>query len=201
MGRKQGKVRGKTYCYYRCNDYSRRLGCTPHSISEEKLLAAVTEAARVRAAVLAEAEEAIKDARRSPGRHAADAADARMKALLDECGRYRDLRAGLYRDQAEGLVSREEYRDMDARFAEKIRAAEDAVEALRKKRGGMADGKDGLLPWLESVKKLGDVKELTREALACLVDHVDVYEGHRIEVRFRFEDETRELLETEGTGQ
>lgn len=195
MCRKLGKVSGKMYCYYRCARFIRDHGCASHNISEKKLLSAVTEAVKVRLALLLQADEILKNAESLPlKRHTVETVDIRIQALLDEATRFRNLRTRLYQDQANGVVDREEYVQMDARFAQKQKAAEDAIEELRKKRESLMSEKTDMAPWLESIRKYGQVQELSREMLVALVDHIDVFEGHRVEVHFRYEEETEELL-------
>lgn len=185
----------RQYCNYRCSAYIRSHGCTSHNIPEWMLVSAVTEAVRQRIAVLLEVEELLKNAKRLPGKqHTAATLDTQIQTLLDEITRIRNRRTRLYQDQAEGLVDREEYMELDAQFAERQKAAEDTIEALQKKRERLMNERTDLAPWLESIKKNGNIQELSREMLVCLVDHIDVFQEHRVEVHFRYEEETDELL-------
>ena len=83
---------------------------------------------------------------------------------------------------------------MDQRFYEKLKTAEDGIEVLQQKRADLMSEKILLKPWLESIRKYANIQKLTREVLVMLVERVDVFEGHRIEVHFRNEDEIRDVL-------
>lgn len=196
MNRRPGSAHGKEYFYYKCSEYVHNGTCTSHCISEKKLTKAVTEAIRMKVEELLEITEFLEEADRMPGkRHAVTVIDTQIKALLEETARFRNLKTHLYQDKVEGLISLEEYTEMDRRFSEKLTAAEDAIEKLQEKRAAVLSEELLLMPWLESIRQYRNIRELSRKVLVALVDRIDVFEGHRMEVHFRFEQEVRELLE------
>lgn len=197
MIRKPGNAHGKQYYYYRCSEFVHHHNCSSHNISEEKLCKAVTAAIRSYVGMLLQREDLLRNVDQLPRkRHAVTVIDTQIKTLLDEVARYRNLRTHLYQDHVEGMLSDEEFADMDQRFSEKLKTAEDGIEALQQKQSDLMSEKTSLKPWLESIKKYRNIQKLTREVLVMLVERVDVFEGHRIEVHFRYEDEIRDILTT-----
>lgn len=195
MIRRPAKVNGKQYYYYRCSEFVRTHGCSSHNISEEKLCSAVTKAIRTEVESLLLVEDLLKNAAQLPEkRHAVVAVETQIRSLLDETERLQNLKMHLYQDQVEGLIRRNEYEEINERYSSKLKALEDAIEGLQKRRERLMDEKTRLMPWLESIKKYRNIKELNREVLACMVDRIDVFEGHAIEVHFHYEEDIERLL-------
>lgn len=108
---------------------------------------------------------------------------------------YSNLKIRLYQDLCDDVVSREEYGEMNARFAQKIKETQDKIQEIREKKQE-ALKHDTLLPtWLEEFKQYEHIKTLERRVVVELIDHIDVHSKTEIEIHFCFEDELHSITE------
>ena len=121
--------------------------------------------------------------------------DGQINALEAELERYRNLKVRLYQDFCDDVVSKEEYSEMNARFAQKIKEAQDKIQAIQDKKQE-AVKHDTMLPgWLEELKQYQHIKTLERRVVVELIDHIDIHSKEEIEIHFCFEDELHSITE------
>ena len=119
---------GKKYQYYHCSTYKNGGGCTPHMINSEKLTESVLAAIRHQVTLLVEAEKVLSNAELASGEQIGiKILDSQITALEAELERYSNLKIRLYQDLCDDVVSREEYGEMNTRFAQKIKEAQDKI--------------------------------------------------------------------------
>ncbi|MCD8348012.1 MAG: recombinase family protein [Lachnospiraceae bacterium] len=190
---------GKKYVYYHCSTYKNGDGCSSHLISEKKLTEAVLNAIRSQAAMLVDAEHIIAAAQSLPdGGFGAQDIKRQIVALDAEAERYRELKQKLYEDMRDGLVGRDEYQEINARFSNKMREALEKREKAEAKRKKLLSGGSVLQPWLKDFCQYKEIRQLDRWVLTSLVDRIIVYSKDSIEVQFRFRNEMQELLNDAG---
>ena len=187
---------GKKYQYYHCSTYKNGGGCTPHMINSEKLTESVLTAIRHQVSLLVEAEKVLSNAELASGEQIGiKILDSQITALEAELERYSNLKIRLYQDLCDDVVSREEYGEMNTRFAQKIKEAQDKIQEIREKKQE-ALKHDTLLPtWLEEFKQYEHIKTLERRVVVELIDHIDVHSKTEIEIHFCFEDELHSITE------
>ena len=187
---------GKKYQYYHCSTYKNGGGCTPHMINSEKLTESVLAAIRHQVTLLVEAEKVLSHAELASGEQIGiKILDSQITALEAELERYSNLKIRLYQDLCDDVVSREEYGEMNTRFAQKIKEAQDKIQEIREKKQE-ALKHDTLLPtWLEEFKQYEHIKTLERRVVVELIDHIDVHSKTEIEIHFCFEDELHSITE------
>lgn len=184
------------YQYYHCSTYKNGGGCTPHMINSEKLTESVLAAIRHQVTLLVEAEKVLSNAELASGEQIGiKILDSQITALEAELERYSNLKIRLYQDLCDDVVSREEYGEMNTRFAQKIKEAQDKIQEIREKKQE-ALKHDTLLPtWLEEFKQYEHIKTLERRVVVELIDHIDVHSKTEIEIHFCFEDELHSITE------
>lgn len=184
------------YQYYHCSTYKNGGGCTPHMINSEKLTESVLAAIRHQVTLLVEAEKVLSNAELASGEQIGiKILDSQITALEAELERYSNLKIRLYQDLCDDVVSREEYGEMNTRFAQKIKEAQDKIQEIREKKQE-ALKHDTLLPtWLEEFKQYEHIKTLERRVVVELIDHIDVHSKTEIEIHFCFEDELHNITE------
>ena len=187
---------GKKYQYYHCSTYKNGGDCTPHMINSEKLTESVLAAIRHQVTLLVEAEKVLSNAELASGEQIGiKILDSQITALEAELERYSNLKIRLYQDLCDDVVSREEYGEMNTRFAQKIKEAQDKIQEIREKKQE-ALKHDTLLPtWLEEFKQYEHIKTLERRVVVELIDHIDVHSKTEIEIHFCFEDELHSITE------
>ena len=196
MIRRTVTKKGKKYQYYHCSTYKNGGDCTPHMINGEKLEESVLAAIRHQVALLVEAEQVLSHADLASGEQiGVKILDGQINALEAELERYRNLKVRLYQDFCDDVVSKEEYSEMNARFAQKIKEAQDKIQAIQDKKQE-AVKHDTMLPgWLEELKQYQHIKTLERRVVVELIDHIDIHSKEEIEIHFCFEDELHSITE------
>jgi uncharacterized coiled-coil protein SlyX len=109
----------------------------------------------------------------------------KKKAELERC---RELRAMLYSDMKEGIVSKEDYVELHAAYGKRLRNAEESIRVIQKEMDEAA-GKAGLSnSWIDYFTKHQDIEELNRTVVVELIREIRVYDKKNIEVIFDFDD-------------
>ncbi|MCD7887764.1 MAG: recombinase family protein, partial [Clostridiales bacterium] len=191
--------KGKKYSYYTCRD-CRDGGRTSKRVSERKAYAAILASIREMAETAARVQQRMDETGALPEQgKLAVRHDRRMVQLQDELERCARLRDGLHEDYASGVLSREEYRDYAQMYSVKLERAKTALKSAEEEHKRLlAACREAR--WLSAFRQYRGLKELTRPVLARLVERVLVYEGGRMEIRFREADVIQATLEMYGWG-
>jgi DNA invertase Pin-like site-specific DNA recombinase len=195
MLRKTNAYKGARYPYYVCGKHRADTSvCTTHNISANECENAVLSALRLHTSAVLDVEKALACAESM--KYQQDGVrklTARLEAKQDEIKKYNDFRLSLYESYREGVIPKEDFLAFKASYDEKLKDAEAAARQLRedieKTAAGEADSRD----WIGKFRAYSDCAALERKTVAELVDSVIVYEGGRIEVRFRFYNEFERL--------
>ena len=116
-------------------------------------------------------------------------ADGRVQAKQQEVEKYRRYKMKLHEDYADGILSREDYTAFGKRYDAKISEAEKTVQALKTEIENLVNGNTGEQEWIEHFKEYRNIRELTRKLAVALIERIEVYEGKRIHILFRFQVE------------
>ena len=196
MIRRTVTKKGKQYHYYYCSTYKRGDGCSSHNISEAKLLANVLAVVKNQIKLLVEAEKILSAIDRLPqGSLGVKSLDSQIAALEGEIERYKQLKSKVYGDLTDGIVSRDEFKDINARFTGKISSAKAAQNELIAKRETLLSREKGANTWLDTFRQYKNIEYLDRKAVASMIDSIVVFDTDTVEIHFRCEDEMYEMLE------
>lgn len=195
MVRRTATKNGKKYYYYHCSTYKRGDGCTSHNISEEKLMEGILEVVQKQIALLVEADTILNEIDRLPQEQLGiKTIHSQLMSLEKEIERYKDLKTKVYQDMLDGVVSREEYKEINARFTEKLSAAKDAKAELEAKRDKLLSRASNIRPWMSYFREYRNVDHLDRKMIASIIDSIDIYDTGRLEINYRYADEIKEML-------
>ncbi|MCD8013512.1 MAG: recombinase family protein [Lachnospiraceae bacterium] len=187
---------GKKYHYYHCSTYKNGDGCSSHLISESRLTQAVLAAVQNQVTLLMDAEKIIAAVGQNAQEdYSVKAVDTQLLKLEEEVNRYQDLKARLYEDMQDGVISRDEFKDMNIRFMKQMKASQEKATQMKEKRERLLSEKNQLQPWLEGFREYRSIDHLERKVLTSIVDHITVNGKDNIEIHFRYEDEIKELLQ------
>ena len=103
--------------------------------------------------------------------------DTQIKTLYKEMQKYEELKNNLYEDMTDGIISREEYRDIKQTFSKKIETAKNTRHELEEKRKRMLSNEMCTQQWVEEFKQYHNIGT------------------DRIEIHFNYEDEIAEFVE------
>lgn len=108
--------------------------------------------------------------------------------------------AALYQDWKEGILDQDEYFYMKKRYEEELTGCEGEREELmgRKQEYIMAYTSEN--PALKAVSEIPYDFVLSRELVDRLIEKIEIYEGNRVRVSFKFQDEMQRLLRAKEAG-
>lgn len=108
--------------------------------------------------------------------------------------------AVLYQDWKEGILDQDEYLYMKKRYEEELTGCEGEREELmgRKQEYIMAYTSEN--PALKAVSEIPYDFVLSRELVDRLIEKIEIYEGNRVRVSFKFQDEMQRLLRAKEAG-
>ncbi len=128
-------------------------------------------------------------ARRPLQKVAAEKLDKRLEALRQELVKKQDIRDSLYRRYAAGEVSRADFYEFKRIFTRDCEEVERAIEAQQQELDRILESSTPDSPWIQHFKQFGQLETLNREVLVRLVERILVYEGGRIEIVFRYQEQ------------
>lgn len=188
---------GRKYHYYHCSTYKSGDGCNAHLVSEKKLTEIVLEAIRKQVELLVKAESVLEQIELLPKeRYDVKNVHKQIDTLAAEIERYQELKTRLYQDMQDGVIGRDEFKEINERFTQKINAAKDSRRRLEAKLEALLKEEAELQPWIEEFKTYRNIEHLERKIVVSLIDHIDVYGKDKLEIHFRFEDEIQELFKS-----
>lgn len=120
--------------------------------------------------------------------------EIRKEAKEKEAERCRELRDYLYEDFREGIISKEDYKELHDGYTEKRKKAEEAVRSIDQQISEVMESKSDKYHWLDYFAEHQNIQELTRTVAVELIDQILVYDKKHIEVRFNFDDCYQSLL-------
>lgn len=196
------RVRGeKSYSYFHCSTAKSGDGCSSHLINTDKLERVVLETIQTEIRLLVMAENVLNQIDRiSEQQSSVKAVTIQIEALDVDIERYQNLKVQLYTDMLEELISKDEYRSLNARFTEKTETAKRQREELLERKHTLLSNKTHLKPWLEDFKKHENITKLERQIVVELIEKIIVYDKTRVEIRFRHGDEIQEMITLAGVG-
>ena len=105
------------------------------------------------------------------------------------------MKVNLYSDMADGVISREEYREFHANYDRRIADRQKQLGRLKEERSQAMENSSGNIEWIAQFKKFQHLTELDRECIVHLIERILIYDGKRIEVCFRYRDELESALQ------
>lgn len=195
MVRKKVRSGSLEYVYYVCSGNKKNKDiCSSHRISENTLNMAITKTLQLHLKQLGDLQESIRYIRETSGN-----SDKIKKLVLqsekrkEDIEKYNRLKLECYEDYKKELITQDEYMLFKKELDNRIEEIQRAITELGKKKRMLLDGgyeKESLLEKFLTSKEI----ELKRSILVRFISRIYVYEDHRIEIIFRYQDEIRQLL-------
>ena len=105
-----------------------------------------------------------------------------------------ELRASLYEDLKDGIISKEDYETLKVGMNERIANAKKAIAELNKSKINIEAGISEHQCWLEQFARFKNVNLITREVIVSLVEKIYIYEENEVEVVFNYRDEFKDIV-------
>ena len=194
MVRKKVRSGSLEYVYYVCSGNKKDKDiCSSHRISENTLNMAITKTLQLHLKQLGDLQESIRYIRETSGN-----SDKIKKLVLqsekrkEDIEKYNRLKLECYEDYKKELITQDEYMLFKKELDNRIEEIQRAITELGKKKRMLLDGgyeKESLLEKFLTSKEI----ELKRSILVRFISRIYVYEDHRIEIIFRYQDEIEQL--------
>ena len=181
--------------YINCSSYVRKEGCCSHNLNLKRIESAVLGAIRVQIEYLVRARDRLKaEGVTSYRGDTIQKLDAEIEKVLKEEKRFMNLKTHLYEDKVNGIVSADEYKELDRHFTESLTAVEGRIAQLQAERERVSTEQMNIIPWIESIMQFRGLEKLSRRAVIMMVDYVYIHKNKTVDVHFRYQDEIRDLM-------
>lgn len=102
--------------------------------------------------------------------------------------------AGVHGDYADEILTREDFLNYNELYSKRIEEYDRKITELEAERQNLQTAPNAY-PFLDVYRKYRKLEEITRPMVVELIEKIEVYEGNRVEITFRFHDEIADLLE------
>ena len=194
MVRKKAYSGSFEYVYYVCSGNKKNKDtCSSHRISENALNVAVTKTLQLHLKHLADLQESILYIRKT----SCNSDKIKMMVLQSEkikgdIEKYNRLKLECYEDYKNELITQGEYLLFKKELDNRIEDTKKAATELSKKKRMLLDGRYEKESFMEKFLTSKDI-ELKRSLFVRFISQIYVYEDHRIEIMFRYQDEIKQL--------
>ena len=194
--RRSASYKGKRYIYYQCSGSKQNKGsCTSHNLRDEKLHNIVRNALQMQIQIVmeeAEFVESIRQAQQEPYR--VRRIERQIRQLTAEKAHTQGIKEKLYGDYADEILTREDFLNYNELYSKRIEEYDRKITELEAERKNLQTAPNAY-PFLDVYRKYRKLEEITRPMVVELIEKIEVYEGNRVEITFRFHDEIADLLE------
>lgn len=104
------------------------------------------------------------------------------------------IKEKLYGDYADEILTREDFLNYNELYSKRIEEYDRKIEELETEQQNLQTAPNAY-PFLDVYRKYRKLEEITRPMVVELIEKIEVYEGNRVEIAFRFHDEIADLLE------
>ncbi len=173
--------------------------CSPHSIATDKLENAVLELLRKHIESIMDLQRVLAFIGTIPFRQMdMKKLEERKAEMQSEVERCTHLRSMLYEDLKDGMISREEYRELHTAYENRRKNARLAIRQTDLEMEGILERKSRGFVWLDYFTEHRNIEKLTRNVAVSLIREVRVVDKNSIEVMFDFDDCYQECMDNLG---
>ena len=194
--RRSASYKGKRYIYYQCSGSKQNKGsCTSHNLRDEKFYNIVRNALQMQIQIVMEETEfveSIRQAQQEPYR--VRRIERQIRQLTAEKAHTQGIKEKLYGDYAEEILTREDFLNYNELYSKRVEEYDRKITELEAERQNLQTAPNAY-PFLDVYRKYRKLEEITRPMVVELIKKIEVYEGNRVEITFRFHDEIADLLE------
>ena len=198
-GRAMSRIASKgIYVYYQCGTYKSlsKNACTMHSIKNTRLEVGVLFAIQQQVHLAVTYSELVSRINAAPLKKSKSNRLEDMIAVKEkELSKIMRYKQALYQDWKDGEITHNDYRHMSEDYEQQAESINTVLRTLREERDQLENGMAAESPFLTAFLKYQNIDKLTRDILIELIDHIKVYEGGNISVKFKYADEFRRMAE------
>jgi DNA invertase Pin-like site-specific DNA recombinase len=190
MTRKTNTVNNKSYHYYYCPT-TKKQGCpSTRMIAESALTECVLENVKAHVANVASLDAILES---GDGKRLTDALTKQYAVRISDNERrleqIRGFKSSLYESLMNGLISKDDYKTLKAKYAEDESKLIAALESLRQELDDILAGKGERLRWTENFKRFEKLTELDRRTVVNLIQSIRVLSKTELQITFNYQSE------------
>jgi len=181
---------GKKYVYYVCAAHKNEKTCSPHSLRDSALEAVVLESVKKQIHDVINMEKLLSLTETAAlQKTGIKKQQERLDRKQEEISRYQKLLFSLYENLAEGVIDREEYKELKKNYSTLLEEAEMQSEEIRTEMNHMLENGTKGMEWAEQFKKHRNITELDRAAVVSMIERIFIYRDRRIGIVYNWQDE------------
>lgn len=194
MVKKNVRSGKNVYSYYVCSANKNRKECSCHSVSEINLNNMVLAAIQKQIEKMTGLEELLERLNRLPSEERnVFQYGAQMEKANEEIERLKNMKLRLYEDLKDGLIGKEGYSEYRSSFSKRISDQQEILKKLDAEREKSLVDTASSYGWVHQFTERKGVERLDRRLVVETIDRIDIYENKRINVTFRYKEETEQL--------
>jgi DNA invertase Pin-like site-specific DNA recombinase len=186
----------RLYYYICASSRGKNKVCTSHCIQQKKLEASVMEAVKHQIGFALDIEKSIAYVQSLPHQQ-------RDIIKLNEqiTEREKEIKAcegykrSLYEDYKQGIISKEDYKEFGRDYTARIEELQQAVARLREETELLLNDDGTARQWLEHFTQHKHIPEMSRQLIVSLIERIEIVEGRRISIQFRYQDKLESAWE------
>ena len=120
--------------------------------------------------------------------------EQRREKLAAEIARYRELKASLYEDMKEGLISKTDFCDIRGQYDVRIADALIAQEQIDRELSIYLSGEQSPNNWMKTFTEHRGLKSLTRAVVLECIEKVVIHKGEKLEIIFEHSEDYARLV-------
>lgn len=189
-------TKGHQYRYYVCgeNKKNKRV-CTPHTVPMEQVNSLVLKTLNTHLKTLLQTEAMMeKKSIETLAQPQIEKIQIKIGQILEEKYRVIQYLEGLEKDRKNGILTQEEYEDLEQTYQRQIDDLEQSAAELEVGKRKAVSQELGNLHWIREYKEKGKLTALTRREVITFIDRVEVVDKDHIRIKFRFGNEYKALL-------
>ena len=189
------KSNGKHYYFCSLHEHYGSATCTKKAVRQEDVESLALRLIQNQIALFTDAQKLIADL------NATKSSQTRYQiysSQIDDAKRkiekFTQLKASLYGDMADGLLSQEEYSDLSDEYSQRADELRIFIAELEKERQKFDADYGKKTQWAELIEKYGNQTELNEEMVAAFLENLTLYNDGHVEVTFKHRMEFDQIL-------
>jgi len=190
----------KKYVYHVCSNFKNNKKCTSHSLSEAALYEAVLSLINNHIKMCVSISDILQKIDGLPlQRFDIQRIQKQIDCRQTELEKIARRKTKLYEDYTDGLISKDDFLEIKKSFTAQKEQSAKALECLTRELEEAVSVDDKKSEWVEHFQKYHDIPALTRAIVVDLIDHITVFEGNRVKIVFRYQNEFDAILKLIGS--
>ncbi|MBR3183575.1 MAG: recombinase family protein [Mogibacterium sp.] len=186
----------KTRTTFVCGGYldSTYQNCSRHAIWDEAVREAVAAVISEQVQIEADMEAVIKRLKGGVGeRRLSDQYQGKVNNISLQLSKITEKKARLYENLVEGLLEEEDYQFAKKQYENEYQRLQIALDEARQAKDSFDKVMALNTDWMQAVKGLGNMDELSADVIKAMVARVSIFEGKRVQIDLKYQDKAAEV--------